>query len=209
MVGQGALRECLLNPTVTRVVSVSRRPTGKSDPKLRELVQSDVTDLAPRSAELKTVDACLFTLGVSSLGQTEEEYSRSTYDLTMRVAEQLVHANPSMTFVYVSGRGTDSSEKGNVMWARVKGRLENALLKIGFARAYMFRPGAIIPQHGIRSSTGWYNALYAISKPLFPIVRRISPTLVTTSDQMSRAMVTVARDGYPKPIIEMDDIVKF
>ena len=209
MIGQGVLRACLLDPTVTRVVSVSRRPTGKSDPKLREFVQNDVTDLAPLGTELKTVDACLFTLGVSSLGQTEEEYSRATYDLTMKVAEQLVRANPSMTFVYVSGRSTDSTEKGSAMWARVKGRLENALLKLGFARAYMFRPGAIIPQHGIRSSTGWYNTLYAVMKPLFPIVRRLSPTAVTTTDQLSRAMITVARDGYSKPLIEMEDIIKF
>ena len=209
MVGQGALHSCLLDPTVTRVVSVSRRATGKSDPKLREVVQSDVTDLAALAPELKTIDACLFTLGVSSLGMSEEEYSRMTYDLTMRVAVQLVRANPSMTFVYVSGRSTDSTEKGSAMWARVKGRLENALLKLGFARAYMFRPGAIIPEHGIRSSTGWYNALYAITKPLFPIVRRLSPTFATTSDQISRAMITVARDGYSKPILEMEDIIKF
>jgi uncharacterized protein YbjT (DUF2867 family) len=209
MIGQGALRECLLDPRVTRVVSVSRRPSGKSDPKLREVVQNDVTDLSTLGADLATIDACLFTLGMSSLGQSEEEYSRVTYDLTMRVAEQLVRANRAMTFIYVSGRSTDSSEKGSAMWARVKGRTENALLKIGFARAYMFRPGAIIPQHGIRSSTGWYNTLYTISKPLFPIVRRISPTLVTTSDQISRAMITVAHDGYPKPILEMEDIIKF
>jgi uncharacterized protein YbjT (DUF2867 family) len=209
MIGQGVLRSCLLDPTVTRVVSVSRKPTGKSDPKLREIVQGDVTDLAALSPELKTVDACLFTLGVSSLGQSEEAYSRATYDLTMRVAEQLLRANPSMTFLYVSGRSTDSTEKGSAMWARVKGRLENALLKLGFARAYMFRPGAIIPEHGIRSSTGWYNTLYAITKPLYPLLRRLSPTLVTTSDQMSRAMIAVARDGYPKAIVEMEDIIKF
>jgi uncharacterized protein YbjT (DUF2867 family) len=209
MIGQGVLRACLMDSSVTRVVSVSRRPTGKSDPKLREVIQSDVTDLSALGPELKTIDACLFTLGVSSLGQTEEEYSRATYDLTIRVAQQLVRANPSMTFIYVSGRGTDSSEKGSAMWARVKGRLENALVRLGFAGAYMFRPGAIIPQHGIRSSTGWYNTLYAVTKPLYPIIRRISPTLVTTSDQMSRALLSVAHNGYSKPIVEMEDIVKF
>jgi len=209
MIGQGVLRSCLLDPRVTRVVSVSRRPSGKSDPKLREVVQSDVTDLSALAPELKTVDACLFTLGISSLGQTEEEYSRATYDLTMRVAEQLVRANPSMTFVYVSGRSTDSTEKGSAMWARVKGRTENALLRLGFARAYMIRPGAIIPQHGIRSSTGWYNALYTVTRPLFPLVRWMSPTAVTNSDQISNAMITVAHDGYPKPILEMEDIIKF
>ena len=209
MIGQGVLRSCLLDPTVTRVVSVSRRPSGKSDPKLQEVVQRDVTDLSAIGSELETIDACLFTLGVSSLGQTEEEYSRATYDLTMRVAEQLARANPSMTFVYVSGRSTDSTEKGSAMWARVKGRTENALLRLGFARAYMFRPAAIIPQHGIRSSTGWYNTLYAVTRPLYPLVRRFSPTLVTTSDQMSRAMIAVARDGYSKPILEMEDIIRF
>ena len=209
MIGQGVLRSCLLDSRVTRVVSVSRRPTGKTDPKLREFVQNDVTDLSPLGVELKTIDACLFTLGISSLGQTEEEYSRATYDLTVRVAEQLVKANPSMTFVYVSGRSTDSTEKGGAMWARVKGRTENALLRLGFARAYMIRPGAIIPRHGIRSATGWYNALYAVAKPLFPLVKRLSPTAVTNSDQISNAMISVARDGYPKPILEMEDIIKF
>jgi uncharacterized protein YbjT (DUF2867 family) len=209
MIGQGVLRSCLLDPGVTKVISVSRRASGKSDPKLEELVQRDVTDLGAHIEALKTIDACLFTLGVSSLGQSEEEYSRATYDLTMRVAEQLVRANPSMTFIYVSGRSTDSTEKGSAMWARVKGRTENALLRLGFARAYMFRPGAIIPQHGIRSSTGWYNTLYAVTKPLFPLVRWLSPTAVTTSDQISRAMIVVARDGYSKPILEMEDIIKF
>ena len=209
MIGQGVLRSCLLDERVTRVVSISRRPSGKSSPKLREVVQNDVTDLSALGAELETIDACLFTLGISSLGQTEEEYTRATYDLTMRVAEQLVKANPSMTFVYVSGRSTDSTEKGSAMWARVKGRTENALLRLGFARAYMIRPGAIIPQHGIRSSTGWYNAVYAVIKPLFPLLRRISPTMVTTSDQFSRAMIVVARDGYSAPVLEMRDIIKF
>lgn len=209
MIGQGALRECLLNPAVTRVISVSRRSSGKSDPKLHEYVQSDVTDLAPLGVELKTVDACLFTLGVSSVGQTEAEYTRTTYDLTMKVAEQLVKANPSMTFIYVSGRSTDSTEKGSAMWARVKGRVENSLLKLGFARAYMFRPGAIIPQHGIRSSTKLYNTLYAIMKPIFPVVKWLSPASVTTTDQLSNAMISVARDGYKKPILEMEDIITF
>ena len=209
MIGQGVLRSCLLDERVTRVVSISRRPSGKSSPKLREVVQNDVTDLSALGAELETIDACLFTLGISSLGQSEEEYTRATYDLTMRVAEQLVKANRSMTFVYVSGRSTDSTEKGSAMWARVKGRTENALLRLGFARAYMIRPGAIIPQHGIRSATGWYNALYAVTKPLFPLVKLLSPTAATDSDQISNAMITVARDGYPKPILEMEDIIKF
>jgi uncharacterized protein YbjT (DUF2867 family) len=209
MIGQGVLRECLRDPSVDRLVTVSRRATGQAHSKLHEYVQSDPADLAPLGAELPTVDACLFCLGVSSVGMTEEHYSRITYDLTMRVAEQLVRANPRMTFVYVSGANTDSTERGKTMWARVKGRLENALLRAGFRKAYMFRPGAIIPQHGIRSSTRLYNALYAVMKPIFPILRRISPTMVTTSDQFSRAMIAVARDGYPTPILEMRDIIKY
>ena len=115
MIGQGVLRACLLDPTVTRVISVSRRPTGKSDPKLHEFVQGDVTNLSPLGVELKTIDACLFTLGVSSVGQSEAEYTRTTYDLTMKVAEQCVKANPSMTFIYVSGRSTDSTENGSAI----------------------------------------------------------------------------------------------
>ena len=209
MVGQGVLRECLRDPSVKRVVTLGRRATGQSHEKLHEYVQIDPTNLSPLTGELPAIDACLFCLGVSAAGKTEEAYSRLTYDLTMRVAEQLVRANPGMTFIYVSGAGTDSTEKGRAMWARVKGRLENALLHAGFRRAYMFRPGAILPQHGIRSSTGWYNAVYAVLKPLAPVVRHLAPTRVTTSDQFSRAMVAIARDGYEKPIIEMEDIIQF
>ena len=140
---------------------------------------------------------------------TEEEYSKITYDLTLAIAEQLVRANPAMTFIYVSGASTDSTERGRMMWARVKGRTENALLRCGFKGAYMFRPGAIIPMHGIRSATEWYNTLYAIAKPLFPLLRRLSPTSVTTTEQVGRAMISVARNGYSKPILEMSDITRF
>jgi len=209
MIGQGVLRECLRDSSVKRVITVGRRTTGQTHAKLREYVQSDPGDLTPLGSELMTIDACLFCLGVSAVRMSEEAYSRVTYDLTMRIAEQLVRGNPAMTFIYVSGAGTDSTERGNAMWARVKGRLENALLRAGFKSAYMFRPGAIIPQHGIRSSTPLYNAAYVVLKPLFPLLRRISPTSVTTSDQFSRAMIAVARDGFPTPIVEMRDIVKF
>ena len=209
MVGQGVLRECLRDSSVQRVVTVGRRRTGQTHAKLHEYAQDDIGDLTPLAAELPAIDASLFCLGVSAVGMSEEQYSRVTYDLTMRVAEQLVRANPGMTFIYVSGASTDSTEQGRAMWARVKGRTENALLRAGFKAAYMFRPGAIIPQHGIRSSTGWYNAAYVVIKPLFPLLRRISPTMVTTSDQFSRAMISIARDGYPSPIVEMRDIIKF
>src|SRR3954468_8226550 len=141
MVGQGALRECLLDPRVERVVCVGRSSTGRQHPKLHEIVRPDPSDLTGLDAELAGLDACFFCLGVSSAGMSEERYASLTYDLTMRVAGSLARLAPAMTFIYVSGMGTDSSERGRVMWARVKGRTENALLKLPFTGAYMFRPG--------------------------------------------------------------------
>lgn len=209
MVGQGVARECELDPGIERIVTVGRRATGRAHPKTREVVQADLTDLSSISAELPAIDACLFCLGISSLGMSEEDYSKITYDLTLAIAEQLVRANQAMTFIYVSGASTDSSERGRIMWARVKGRTENALLRCGFKAAYMFRPGVIIPMHGVRSATEWYNTLYAIGKPLIPIMRRLSPTSVTTTEQVGRAMISVARNGYATPILEMRDITRF
>jgi uncharacterized protein YbjT (DUF2867 family) len=207
MIGQGVLRECLLDPGVQRVVVVNRRPGGKTDPKLREVVHKDLFDLTPIENELRGIDACFFSLGVSSIGLNEEQYSRITYDLTMSIAQTLLRLNSGMTFIYVSGASTDSSERGRMMWARVKGRTENALLAMPFRAVYMFRPGAIIPLDGIRSSTAWYNTLYAVFRPLLPIVKRIAPTMVTTTEQMGQAMLKVTRDGYPKRVLEMSDII--
>jgi len=151
MVGQGVARECELDPGVERIVTVGRRPTGRAHPKTREVVQPNLTDLSSIASELPSINACMFCLGVSSLGKSEEEYSKITYDLTLAIAEQLVRANPAMTFIYVSGASTDSTERGRMMWARVKGRTENALLRLPFRAAFMFRPGAILPMHGVRS----------------------------------------------------------
>ena len=209
MVGQGVARECERDPGIERIVTVGRRANGRAPAKTREVVQTDLTDLSSITAELPTTGACFFCLGISSLGMNEEDYSKITYDLTLAIAEQLVRANPSMTFIYVSGASTDSSERGRIMWARVKGRTENALLRCGFKAAYMFRPGVIIPMHGVRSATQWYNTLYTIAKPLIPIVRRLSPTSVTTTEQVGRAMISVARNGYATPILEMRDITRF
>lgn len=206
MIGQGVLRECLLAPDVQRVTTMVRRPTGRSHDKLREIVQADVTNLASIEHESATVDACFYCLGVSAVGMTEEEYTRVTYDLTMGVATTLVRSSPNMTFIYVSGGGTDSTERGRFMWARVKGRTENALLRLPFRAAYMFRPGAIIPLHGIRSSTPWYNAAYAVLRPLFPILKRVAPNMVTTTEEVGRAMLAATRAGYPSRILEMKDI---
>jgi uncharacterized protein YbjT (DUF2867 family) len=206
MIGQAVLRECLRDAGVSAVVTVARRPTGVTDSKLVEIVEPDITRLAPHESLLRDVDACLFCLGVTSLGLNEAEYSRLTYDLTLAVARQLVRINLHMTFIYISGAGTDSTERGRSMWARVKGRTENALLAAGFHAAYMFRPGAVIPLHGIRSRTSWYNAVYAAVRPLAAPLTRMAPRLVTTSDRLARAMLAVARDGYSSPVLESSDI---
>jgi uncharacterized protein YbjT (DUF2867 family) len=206
MVGQGVLRECLLDPGVARVVTVGRAETGQKHPKLRELAARDLFDLSPLSSQLAGFDACFFTLGTTAAGKSEAEYSRITFDLTMSIARELLPLNPAMTFVYVSGSGTDASERGRVMWARVKGRTENALLALGFNGAYMFRPGLIVPMHGITSRTRLYRVLYAIMSPLVPLIRAVFPDSVTTTERVGRAMLAVARNGYPKPRLEPVDI---
>lgn len=206
MVGQGVLRECLLDVGVTRVVTVGRAATGQKHPKLRELVARDLYDLSPLSSQLDGFDACFFTLGTTAAGKSEAEYSRVSYDLTLSIARTLLPLNPAMTFIYVSGSGTDSTERGRVMWARVKGRTENALLALGFKGAYMFRPGLIVPMHGITSRTKWYRVLYAIMSPLVPLIRAAFPDSVTTTERVGRAMLAVARKGYRKQVLEPVDI---
>jgi len=209
MVGQGVLRECLLDPTVDDVLAVGRSVTGQAHPKLRELVHADFFDWSAHEAQLTGYDACLFCLGVTSLGMKEDAYRHLTYDLTLSVANVLARLNPAMTFIYVTGQGTDSTEQGRVMWARVKGRTENALLKLPFRAAYMFRPGGIQPLHGIRSKTAWYQAIYDVTAPLWSLLNRIAPKYVTTTEKIGRAMIKVARDGYPKPVLESLDINQF
>lgn len=206
MVGQGVLRECLLDPDVTRVLAVGRAATGKTDAKLRELVHQDFTDYSALEPELTGYDACFFCLGVSSAGMKEQDYRHVTYDYTLAAARTLVRVNPQMTFVYVSGMGTDSSEKGRSMWARVKGETENALLALPFKAAYMFRPAFIQPLHGIKSKTPLYRALYAVMAPLFPVWKALAPKYVTTTEQVGRAMLHVARHGAPRRVLENQDI---
>ena len=206
MVGQGVMRECLIDPSVERVVTVGRRPTDDRHPKLGELVYPDLSTLAPLEPQLGGFDACFFCLGVSALGMSESQYSRVTYDLTLSIAKTLLRTSPGLTFIYVSGTGTDSSEKGRAMWARVNGRTENALLSLPFKAAYMFRPGLIVPLHGIRSSTRWYNAAYFVMKPLVPVLERVAPATITTTERVGRAMLAVARNGYQTHVLEMADI---
>lgn len=206
MVGQGVLREALIDPGVERVVAVGRASSGRQDPKLRELLVPDVADLAAIESELAGIDACFFCVGVSSAGMSEERYRRLTYDLTMAVARALARVSPGMTFVYVSGLGTDSSERGGIMWARVKGKTENELLRLPFKAAYMFRPGFIIPGPGIRSRTALYRILYTVVSPLYPLIRRFFPEAVTTTEQVGRAMLAVVRRGYASRVLETRDI---
>ncbi len=205
MVGQGVLRECLLDPDVKRVLVVGRHPLEQHHEKLIEIVHADLFDLSPIASQLAGYDACFFCLGVSAAGMNEADYSRVTYDMTMAAAELLAKLNPGMTFIYVSGAGTDSTERGRTMWARVKGRTENALLRLPF-RAYMFRPALIQPLHGIRSKTRVYRIFYAIAWPILPILRKLFPSSVTTTERIGRAMIKAARDGAPKRILESSDI---
>src|ERR1700678_3003804 len=206
MVGQGVLRECLLDPDVEQVQTVGRSSTGIHHPKLREVVSPDLSHYADIEAELSGFDACFFTLGVSSAGMKAEDYARVTYGITMAAAETLCRLNPQMRFFYVSGAGTDSAEHGRSMWARVKGRTESALLRLPFAAAYMFRPGLIVPMHGERPKATVYQAFYSIAKPLLFLLRRIFPNHVLTTEEIGRAMLIVARHGYPKHILEIGDI---
>jgi uncharacterized protein YbjT (DUF2867 family) len=206
MVGQGVLRECLLDPDVRLVQTVGRAPTATQNPKLKEIVRKDLFDYADIEKELSGFDACFFCLGVSSSGMSEADYTHITYDIAISAAQTLVRLNPQMTFVFVSGAGADSTERGRVMWARVKGKTENALLRLPFKAVYIFRPGIIQPLHGIQSKTAAYRVFYAIAGPLFPIARRLFPTYVLSTEQIGRAMLAAARHGSPKPILDAPDI---
>lgn len=202
MVGQGVLRECLLDPQVTSVVSIARRPIGQAHPKLHELVHADMTNFTTIEADLAGFDACFFCLGISSVGMSEADYSRITYDMPVAAAQALVKASPQAVFILISGAGADSSEHGKVMWARVKGRAENAVLKLPFRGAYVFRPGAIRPMHGIISRTVWYRMLYTLTAPLWAVLHPLLPRYVTSTEQVGRAMIKVARDGAPERILD-------
>jgi uncharacterized protein YbjT (DUF2867 family) len=206
MVGQGVLRECLLDPGVDLVTTVGRTPTGLQNPKLREVAHKNLWDYSSVETQLSGFDACFFCLGVSSAGMKEADYDRVTFGITMAAAECLSRLNPRMTFVYVSGAGTDTSERGRIMWARVKGKTENALLRLPFRAAYMFRPGVIQPLHGVRSRTVGYRVLYSVTRSLLPVLRWAFPDFILTTEQIGRALLAVARNGAPKRILESRDI---
>ncbi len=205
MIGQGALRAALASPEVERVLSVARRPTGVSNAKLTELLHKDFTDFSAVEAELAGYDGCLFCLGVSSAGMSEQDYARVTFDYTLAAARTLARLNPKAPFLYVSGQGTDSTERGRAMWARVKGRTENELLRLPVP-AYLFRPGYIQPVDGVVSSTTLYRVMYATVGVLYPLWRALAPNLVTTSAILGRAMVAAIAERGPSRIVDIPEI---
>lgn len=206
MVGQGVLRECLRDAAIQRVITVGRTATGLTHEKLVERTVPDLRDLSALAHELASVDACYFCLGVSAAGMSEAEYRRVTYDLTLSVAQTLVAANPAMVFVYVSGEGTDSTERGRQMWARVKGATENAVHALPFAAVYAFRPGIIQPLDGITSRTTLYRVLYAVLGPLQPVFARLTPGYVTDTRRVGVAMLVAARGGSAEWIVDTKGI---
>lgn len=206
MIGSGALIECLGHPDVEAVLAIGRRRTGREDPKLEEVVHDDFLDYSAVSDRLQGYDACLFCLGVSAAGMSEERYTRITRDFTLAAAEAFWAANPARTFCYISGAGADSEETSRIMWARVRGALENRLLAMDGGPAWIFRPGYVQPVKGVRSRTRLYRAAYAVLAPLFPVLDRVAPDHVTTTERLGRALIRVARDGAARTHLENADI---
>lgn len=202
MLGAGALIECLAHPDVSRVLSVSRRPTGVTHGKLSELIHADFFDFSSARDALAGYDACFFCLGVSSAGMSEEAYRRVTRDVTVAAASALLDASPRITMCFVSGAGTDSTERGRSMWARVKGEAENRLRAMPFAALWLFRPGYVQPMKGVRSRTRLYAAFYALVGPVYPLVARLAPDLVTSTEKLGLALIRAARDGAPAAVLE-------
>ena len=206
MVGKGVLLECLDSPKVESVLVINRKPVGIKHEKLKEIIHPNFYDLSSIEEQLKSYNACYFCMGVSAFRMSEADYTKVTHDLTLHFAETVLKMNPEMFFTYVSGVGTDSSEKSKTMWARVKGKTENDLLAMPFKAAYMFRPGFIQPMKGIKSATKLYNAIYVVFKPLYPLLKAISPNGITSTVQVGQAMINVTMDGYQSKILHSIEI---
>lgn len=202
MVGEGVLAEALGHPEVEKVLVINRRPCGVSSPKLSEIIHKDFLDLSPVSEKLRDFNACFFCLGVSSLGMNKEEYYTATYTLTMHMAEILAKQNPEMTFCYISGAGTDGTERGRISWARVKGRVENDLMKLPFKKVYNFRPGMLIPSPGMKNVHKYYRRFSF----LIPVLKALSPNMVSTLKELGLSMINSVLKGYDKPVLEVKDI---
>jgi len=203
MVGKAVLLECLDNPAVNSILVINRKSIGLKHPKLKEIIHADFFDLWPIQDELKGYNACFFCLGVSAMGLNETEYHKLTYDLTVHFAETVAKENVQMTFNYLSGAGTDSSEKGKTMWARVKGKTENKVASL-FKESYLFRPRVILPEKGVKSKVGWYNAVYVVLRPFFPLLKKMDS--ITTSSRLGEAMINSVLHGYAKKYLENTDI---
>jgi hypothetical protein len=204
MVGEGVLKEALSHPDVEKVLVINRKPCGVTSPRLTEILHADFYDLSPVSDQLKDYNTCFFCLGVSSVGMKKEEYYSLTYTLTMHMAETLSQLNKDMTFCYISGAGTDSSERGRISWARVKGKTENDLMKFPFKKVYAFRPGFLQPSEGSKN----VHKYYAVFRFLYPVVRVLLPKYVSTLKELGLAMINSAIKGYEKPVLEVRDIVE-
>ena len=202
MVGEGVMHECLNHPDVEKVLVIGRKPCGTSHPKLAEVIHKDFFDLSPIAEQLSGYNACYFCLGVSSVGIKEPEYTKLTYDLTLHAAGLLAKLNPEMTLCYVSGAATDSTEKGKSMWARVKGKTENDLLKLPFRQAFMFRPGYMHPTPGLRNALKYYKYIGW----MYPFLKAVFPGSVSTLAELGQAMLGVTLKGYDKKVLEVRDI---
>lgn len=204
MVGEGVLHECLQHPSVEKVLVLTRKPCGINHPKLKEIIHANFFDIQPLEEQLKGYNSCFFCLGVSSVGMDEEKYFQATYILTTHFAQTLAALNPGMTFCYVSGAGTDSTEKGKRMWARIKGKTENALVKLPFKKVYNFRPGIIEPTKGLKNTLSFYKYLGW----LLPVIRFLLPRYISSLKQLGMAMINASSHGYEKDILEIPDIIK-
>jgi len=203
MVGEGVMHECLLHPDVEAVLVINRKPCGVVHPKLKEIIHENFFDVSPVENQLSGYNACYFCLGVTSIGKKEPEYYKLTHTLTLYIAESLVKHNKDMQFFYVSGSGTDSTEKGSSMWARVKGKTENDLMKLPFKAVYAFRPGYIHPSKGLQ----YTQPLYKYITWLYPVLKLVLPNGVCTLKQLGLAMINITLHGYEKNIIDSKDIV--
>jgi uncharacterized protein YbjT (DUF2867 family) len=206
MVGMGALLECLEDQRVHSVLVVGRRSVGVRHPKLEEIIHQDFFSYESIERRFADCDACFFSLGVSSVGMAAETYYHLTYDLTLAAATSMVRANPGMTFCYVSGEGTDSTEQGRMMWARVKGKTENALLRLPFKAAYMLRPGYIQPLKGVTSRTPLYQTIYVVLGFLYPVLHALLPRYTTTTVDIGRALIRLAIHGDAQHVLTTADI---
>ncbi|WP_321370323.1 NAD-dependent epimerase/dehydratase family protein [uncultured Draconibacterium sp.] len=208
MVGKGVLLECLDHKSVEKVLVIGRNPVDVTHPKLEELIHNDFSDFSTVKEQLAGYDACFLCMGISSVGMKENDFKKITYDYTLSLAGELLLLNPETTITYVSGEGTDSSEKGRVMWARVKGKTENDLIKLGFKQAFMFRPGFIIPLRGIKSRTKAYQFMYDYFMWLVRLFKALAPNAVVNTTQVGKAMINCTLYGYNAVIIKPKDIIQ-